>query len=180
MECSDQERPPAVSNQAMSSGPTNAEQLLFICIVQNGVAKEMVNMSCLWITDLVQDAVDYANSSIEWSCGILQMLSSFRGLADERSHSFDFTKCTTTAKVRQYIKEAIASIGYDPVHYSGHSPRAGGATDLFLDGVSHPTIKEFGRWKSDAALLYYRSEYKVAYLGSSARISTCHPYSWRG
>jgi hypothetical protein len=87
---------------------------------------------------------------------------------DERSHSFDFTKCTTTAKVRQYIKEAIASIGYDPAYYSGHSPRAGGATDLFLDGVSYPTIKEFGRWKSDAALLYYRSEYKVAYLVAAA------------
>ena len=49
----------------------------------------------------------------------------------------------------------------DIVDYSGHSLRAGGATDLFVKRVPYYLIKKMGRWKSDAALLYYRSDKDV-------------------
>jgi hypothetical protein len=61
MERSDQERPPGVSNQTMDSGPTDAEQLLFICIVQDGVVKETVNTLCSWICEVVQSGRMHVN-----------------------------------------------------------------------------------------------------------------------
>ena len=36
--------------------------------------------------------------------------------------------------------------------------RAGGATDLFIARVPYFLIKRMGRWKSDAAMLYYRCD----------------------
>ena len=46
----------------------------------------------------------------------------------------------------------------DSTRYSGHSLRAGGATDLFVARVPYYIIKKMGRWKSDAAMLYYRDD----------------------
>lgn len=59
-------------------------------------------------------------------------------------------------------------IGLNPELYSGHSLRAGGATDLFVAKVPYPIIKKAGRWKSDAALLYYRDEEDVAQVVTKA------------
>ena len=68
---------------------------------------------------------------------------------------------------RQAVKSAVASIGQNPAHFSGHSCRAGGATDLFAVGTPYYAVKAAGRWKSDVAILYYRSE--VALAASIAR-----------
>jgi integrase len=65
------------------------------------------------------------------------------------------------ARLRRLIKRVAASIGLDPSLFSGHSLRAGGATDLFAAQVPYPTIKKMGRWVSDAAMLYYRSDEDV-------------------
>ncbi len=62
---------------------------------------------------------------------------------------------------RKLIKLAVASIGLDPSKFSGHSLRSGGATDLFEARVPYHIIKKMGRWKSDAAMRYYRSEEDV-------------------
>ena len=59
---------------------------------------------------------------------------------------------------RKHLKNLVASIGLDPSLYSGHSGRAGGATDLFNSNVAYCFIKLFGRWKSDVALSYYRNK----------------------
>jgi hypothetical protein len=59
---------------------------------------------------------------------------------------------------RQRVKRSVAMIGLDPEQYSGHSFRAGGATELFVRRVPYHIIKKFGRWKSDAAMLYYRDQ----------------------
>jgi hypothetical protein len=67
----------------------------------------------------------------------------------------------STAQLRRLIKRAAASIGLDPSRFSGHSLRAGGATDLFKSNVPYPIIKKMGRWVSDAAMLYYRSDEDV-------------------
>lgn len=77
---------------------------------------------------------------------------------DDRSKKFCFEAFTTTDKMRKIIKEFVTTIGLLPSQFSGHSMRAGGATDLFRQGVPYATVKKFGRWKSDAALLYFRDE----------------------
>lgn len=63
--------------------------------------------------------------------------------------------------LRRLIKSCVAGIGLNPARFSGHSLRAGGATDLFAACVPYWVIKKMGRWKSDAALKYYRSEEDV-------------------
>ena len=46
--------------------------------------------------------------------------------------------------MRKLSKYAVGLAGYSPLSYSGHSMRAGGATDLFNAGVAYPVIKKFG------------------------------------
>ena len=65
------------------------------------------------------------------------------------------------ASPHRRIKKVVQLIGLDPSSYSNHSLRAGGATDLFVARVPYSIIKKMGRWKSDAALLYYRDEEDV-------------------
>ncbi len=67
---------------------------------------------------------------------------------------------------RKFIKKVVVKIGLDPKSCSGHSLRARGATDLFVAKVSYLIIKKAGRWKSDAALLYYRDDEDVAQVVS--------------
>ena len=62
----------------------------------------------------------------------------------------------TKSKWRAIIKSQVQQIGLDPALYSGHSFRAGWATDMFNSQVPYYAIKKVGRWRSDAALLYYR------------------------
>ena len=63
--------------------------------------------------------------------------------------------------VRNRIKAAVAKLGLDPKRYSGHSMRAGGATDLFVARVPYHIIKKMGRWSTDAAMIYYRADEDV-------------------
>lgn len=62
---------------------------------------------------------------------------------------------------RKAIKLAVVTIGLNPKRFSGHSLRSGGATDLFEARTPYHIIKTMGRWKSDAAMRYYRSEEDV-------------------
>lgn len=75
---------------------------------------------------------------------------------------FNFSKPASSTWWRRAISKCILRIGLDPQYYSGHSFRAGGATDLFVARVPYSIIKAMGRWKSDAALKYYRDEQDVA------------------
>ena len=70
-------------------------------------------------------------------------------------------KTLSTDWLRGVIKKRVAMIGLDAEKFSGHSLRAGGATDLFVARVPYFLIKKMGRWKSDAAMLYYRCEADV-------------------
>ena len=63
--------------------------------------------------------------------------------------------------LRNVIKSGVNDLGLDPKRYSGHSLRAGGATDLFAARIPYWVIQKMGRWTSDAALKYYRSEEDV-------------------
>jgi len=66
------------------------------------------------------------------------------------------------------ISKMLQSLNYDSDEFSVHSFRAGGATDLFSIGIPYPKIKKYGRWKSDAALVYYRDEIEIAATIASA------------
>lgn len=48
------------------------------------------------------------------------------------------------------IKKAAARCGLDPMRYSTHSVRIGGATALLNAGADHLVIKLMGRWMSNA------------------------------
>jgi hypothetical protein len=80
----------------------------------------------------------------------------------------------STDWLREVIKKRVSFIGLDPESFSGHSLRAGGATDLFVARVPYFLIKKMGRWKSDAAMLYYRCEADVtdAVAAAFGKIST--------
>jgi integrase len=78
-----------------------------------------------------------------------------------RGKGWLWDRTLSTDWLRDVIKKGVASIGLDPVKFSGHSLRAGGATDLFVARVPYFLIKKMGRWESDAAMLYYRCEEDV-------------------
>ena len=114
----------------------------------------------------------------------VQLLRRLWAVRDLDSHPQEFVFCrvdhrTTGARLvpsapasaqsyRTLIKRSVASIGLDPSKYSGHSLRAGGATDLFAQGTPYYVVKKMGRWESDAALLYFRSESSVARIAARA------------
>ena len=92
---------------------------------------------------------------------------------DVRATEYVFCQVTSTGSLRpsvplgesgyrRLIKRGVASIGLEAARFSGHSPRAGGATDMFAAGVPYYVIKKYGRWVSDTALIYYRCETSVA------------------
>lgn len=93
---------------------------------------------------------------------------------------FDFHQ-SASPKWFAGVTDSIARAGgYDCTQYSNHSYRAGGATDLFLSGVPYPQIKSYGRWKSDAALVYLRDDIKVSSSVARAFGGGCNSRTHRG
>lgn len=76
--------------------------------------------------------------------------------------SLDFDTPLSRASWNRDLKRHFGAAGLDPCQYTGHSLRAGGATDLFTAGTPYPVIKKAGRWKSDTALQYFRERDHVA------------------
>ena len=66
------------------------------------------------------------------------------------------------------VNAAARSIGLPAEDYSGHSLRAGDATDLFVGRVSYYINQRMERWASDAALVYYRHEEDILRAVSAA------------
>jgi integrase len=62
---------------------------------------------------------------------------------------------------RSIIKSVLRRNSIDATNYSGHSLRAGGATDLFRSKVPLAIISKMGRWASNEVLKYYRDEEDV-------------------
>ena len=84
-----------------------------------------------------------------------------RVLPAVRYGKLDFSRDPSYNWWRNMIKKVCNRIGLEEKHYSGHSLRAGGATDLFVCRVPYYIIKKMGRWKSEAAMLYYRCDEDV-------------------
>jgi integrase len=78
-----------------------------------------------------------------------------------KGKSWLWDRTLSTDWLRDSIKRRVVVLGLDPEKFSGHSLRAGGATDLFVARVPYFLIKKMGRWESDAAMLYYRCEADV-------------------
>lgn len=57
------------------------------------------------------------------------------------------------------LRRILSAAGFTTTtEFSGHSFRAGGATDLFNGGCSPEFIKRHGRWKSDCFYIYIRTD----------------------
>jgi hypothetical protein len=97
-----------------------------------------------------------------WSMPKGQVLPKVDNSSRARGLELDFGAPATARWWKVAIGAELVRIGCDPTFYSGHSFRAGGATDLFVAGVPYSTIKKMGRWRSDAALKYHRDELNVA------------------
>jgi hypothetical protein len=87
-------------------------------------------------------------------------------------HKHRFGKGPTTIQLRvqasrtawiQRLRTRLLHIGHQPIQFSGHGFRAGGATDLFDAGIPLTSIMEFGRWRTaESALRYWRKTNSVA------------------
>lgn len=71
---------------------------------------------------------------------------------------FDFRKPATKMWLDRQIKRTAKELGLDPTKYTAHSFRPALATDLFRQGVPIETVMAAGRWRSLAALIYYRDK----------------------
>jgi integrase len=83
-----------------------------------------------------------------------------RGVPDD----LDWSKSLSYAALVKCIKHDVAKCGMDPTDFSGHSFRAGGATDLFASGkLTFAQIMKLGRWRSiEACMMYYREDLEVS------------------
>jgi hypothetical protein len=104
-----------------------------------------------------------------WNKGGARIFPASRGKG-----RFDFGKTASGTWFRGRIKREVEKVGLDPHYYSGHSFRAGGATDLFVARVPYPMIKKKGRWVSDVAMVYFRDDDDIeeAVSAAFAQIST--------
>lgn len=68
--------------------------------------------------------------------------------------------------LRGELKRRAGLIGLRKRWYNGYSLRIGGASEMAAAGASPAVIKDAGRWKSDAFLLYTRSDWKDLQLAS--------------
>ncbi|RLC08584.1 MAG: hypothetical protein DRI57_23705 [Deltaproteobacteria bacterium] len=65
-----------------------------------------------------------------------------------------FTVTLTHGVLVSSLKDLLRRVGVDPLGYTGHSFRRGGASFAFQAGVSGELIQLHGDWKSDAYLKY--------------------------
>ena len=76
---------------------------------------------------------------------------------DEQFFIFQDRSPVNPEAVRRVLKRAIAEIGLNQDLYDTHSFRSGRATDLKRLGCPVDTIKELGRWRSNAVYKYLRN-----------------------
>lgn len=63
----------------------------------------------------------------------------------------------------EFMRSKLDLIGLPALAFTGHSLRAGGATDLFILGMVLTNVMKYGRWKSpEECLVYYRDEFVIS------------------
>ena len=69
---------------------------------------------------------------------------------------------TITVALKRCVKMLkLDKIGIYDTLVSTHSLRSGGATAMFLNGISETVIKKMGRWSSDTFLLYIQEQLSI-------------------
>ena len=86
---------------------------------------------------------------------------SVRAMKGQRA-AFNFRRPASKKWFLGVVRKVAHTVGIDPKWVSAHSFRAGGATDLFLLGVPYPVIKRYGRWRSEAVMVYFREDSVVS------------------
>jgi len=81
------------------------------------------------------------------------------------NHDGSISRASFSESVKKM--SARADLPDDIVH-TGHSARAGGATDAIKRGVDLRLVKRHGRWRSDAVFLYIRDDYNASMAVSAA------------
>ena len=77
----------------------------------------------------------------------------------------------TTKDIANIVRRVAAAAGEtDLEHFSAHSLRIGGATDMHAMGVPYLTIALLGRWSSDIARTYTRAS-QAQVLSISSRLA---------
>jgi len=56
---------------------------------------------------------------------------------------------------RRRLARAAKELGWEDLHFTPHSIRAGGATQKLLDGVPFAQLQEAGRWSSPQSCKVY-------------------------
>ena len=117
------------------------------CRKGGGEFVQLVNYKPNCAADLLRQYFEYYHL---WQKSEAFVFPRLRGNEIDPQHNM------SVSSFRSAFRSALKLSGIESHGYGTHSFRAGGATDLFKAGVSYPNIKKFGRWKSEAALLYYR------------------------
>lgn len=60
----------------------------------------------------------------------------------------------------------LKSAGFSPENFGLHSPRVGGATDAFANGVPGHVIDKQGRWKSAGTKFHYLRPKEIDFVAS--------------
>lgn len=60
----------------------------------------------------------------------------------------------TRSRMSQKLREFVKACNIDDRLFASHSLRRGGCVVYHANGIPLETIKRFGRWNSDAVLLY--------------------------
>ena len=83
-------------------------------------------------------------------------------------------KCVTHGSFTNYLKQLLVKIGLDPLRWSGHSFRRGGASLLYRLGIDPITIQACGDWSSDTFLRYLEVSFNCLWSAQQAMASfTC-------
>lgn len=124
---------------------------------------------CKTKTEQMGPGVKVLVSWREGLCGyskVLNFMNMFSLWSEPKSYllpvtngkAFYFDEPLKAADLKLHLESLFERAGYGDKWITGHSFRAGGATDLFMAGVPFQTIQKQGRWKSDAVLRYFKAE----------------------
>ena len=92
---------------------------------------------------------------VEWTRRYIQL----RGPIKQQNENLFVFRDKSSIKpdiVRKLLRDILEDFDLDSTLYDTHSFRIGRATDLFRSGVSIETIKQLGRWKSNAVYRYLK------------------------
>jgi len=158
-------------------------EYLTICFLLHNLLLRFSELSKLQVNDIVWDHQDNVvhlrlrqpknrPAGTEWItlanvgnlCGASMLADYWEAaqchLADGKSPLF---KCAVTPDAKEgkeiflrWLRKLLRDMNLPASEFSGHSFRAGGATDLFRKKIPVALIKLMGRWRSDAYLIYCR------------------------